>query len=56
MKKHQKPPRYNVISLRVSDMEYKMLQEMASQHALSISDMIRRALEISPATNPDAQQ
>lgn len=39
-------PRYNVISMRVSDDERKELQHIALQHSLSISKMMRQAMDI----------
>lgn len=38
-------PRYNVISLRVSDEERDSLQNIASQFSMSISEMLRRSLQ-----------
>lgn len=38
-------PRYNVISMRVSDHEKRELQRLASQYEVSISDMLRQAME-----------
>ena len=46
MGKYKETPRYNVISMRVSDVERKELQHIASRHALSISDMMRKAMDI----------
>jgi len=46
MGKYKDTPRYNVISMRVSDTERIELQNIASSHALSISDMMRQAMEI----------
>lgn len=45
MANYKKVPRYNVISMRVSDDERKVLQKIASRNALSISDMMRQAME-----------
>jgi uncharacterized protein (DUF1778 family) len=44
MANYKKKPRYNVISMRVSDDERKLLQTLASRNALSISDMMRQAM------------
>lgn len=46
MGKYKDTPRNNVISMRVSDTERIELQSIASSHALSISDMMRQAMEI----------
>jgi predicted transcriptional regulator len=46
MGKYKETPRYNVISMRVSDLERKELQHIASRHALSMSDMMRQAIDI----------
>ena len=46
MGKYKDTPRYNVISMRVSDHERKELEHIASRHALSISDMMRQAMDI----------
>lgn len=45
MGKYKETPRYNVISMRVSDNERQALQALASDNALSISDMMRCAME-----------
>ena len=45
MGKYKDTARYNVISMRVSDDERKALAAIASHQALSISDMMRQALE-----------
>ena len=46
MGKYKDTPRYNVISMRVSDSERKELQHIASRHSISISDMMRQAMDI----------
>jgi predicted transcriptional regulator len=46
MPKYKETPRYNVISMRVSDDERKSLQKLASQNALSISEMMRMAMQV----------
>jgi predicted transcriptional regulator len=46
MGKYKDTPRYNVVSMRVSDGERKELQHIASQHSLSISEMMRQAMDI----------
>jgi hypothetical protein len=45
MANYKKTPRYNVISMRVSDKERKALQTIASRNALGISAMMRPAME-----------
>ena len=46
MGKYKETPRYNVISMRVSDLERKELEQIASKHSLSISDMMRQAMDV----------
>lgn len=46
MGKFKETPRYNVVSMRVSDAERKELQQIASRHSLSISGMMRQAMDI----------
>jgi len=46
MGKYKDTPRYNVISMRVSDGERKELQHIASRHSLSISEMMRQAMDV----------
>ena len=46
MPRYKETPRYNVISMRVSDDERESLQKFASQNALSISDMMRMAMQV----------
>ncbi len=46
MGKYKDTPRYNVISMRVSDDERKELHNIASQYSLSISDMMRQAMDV----------
>lgn len=46
MGKYKDTPRYNVISMRVSDVEHKELLHIASRHDLSISKMMRQAMDI----------
>jgi predicted transcriptional regulator len=45
MGKMKEIPRYNVISMRVSDEERKTLQELANELSVNISDMMRTALQ-----------
>jgi uncharacterized protein DUF6290 len=45
MAKYKEKPRYNVISMRVNDKERKTLQAIASCNALSISAMMRQAMD-----------
>lgn len=44
MGKYVDVPRYNVISMRVSDEERESLQRTANQLSISISEMLRRSL------------
>jgi predicted transcriptional regulator len=46
MGKYKDTPRYNVISMRVSDDERQELQNIASHYSLSISDMMRQAMDV----------
>jgi arsenate reductase-like glutaredoxin family protein len=46
MGKYKDTPRYNVISMRVSDLERNELQHIASRHSLSISEMMRQAMDV----------
>ena len=46
MGKYKETPRYNVISMRVSDDERKELQNIASQYSIIISDMMRKAMDV----------
>lgn len=46
MGKYKDTPRYNVISMRVSDVERKELKQIASLNSLSISDMMRQAMDV----------
>ena len=52
MSKYKEPPRYNVISMRVSDDERESLQKLASQNALSISGMMRLAMQVFTFEDP----
>ncbi len=45
MGKYKETPRYNVISMRVSDSERQALKAIAQQNAVSISEMMRYAME-----------
>lgn len=38
-------PRYNVVSMRVSDEECEALKKAAAELSISISDMMRRILQ-----------
>jgi predicted transcriptional regulator len=42
----KKPPRYNVVSLRISDAEKETLTEIARRMDRSISDVMREAVEL----------
>ena len=46
MGKYKDTPRYNVISMRVSGVERKELQHIASRNAISISVMMRQAMYV----------
>jgi predicted transcriptional regulator len=45
MDKTNETPRYSVVSMRVSDAERHAIQQIALQKKLSISKMMRQALE-----------
>ena len=45
MGKYKDTPRYKVISMRVNSVERKELEQIASRYSLSISDMMRQAME-----------
>ena len=45
MGKYEDTPRYNVISMRVSDFERQELETIASFRASNISQMMREAME-----------
>ncbi|HBA73217.1 MAG: hypothetical protein A2X82_07470 [Geobacteraceae bacterium GWC2_55_20] len=45
MAKTKVTPRSNIISMRVSEKERQILKKLASRHKLSISDMMRHAME-----------
>ena len=45
MGKYKDTPRYNVISMRVSDYERQELEAIASCNDLNISQMMRAAME-----------
>ncbi|HEX5773028.1 MAG TPA: ribbon-helix-helix protein, CopG family [Geomobilimonas sp.] len=42
----KKTPRYNVVSLRISDAEKETLNEIARRMDRSISDVMREAVEL----------
>jgi len=46
MGKYKETPRNNVISMRISDDERKGLQQIASNHSISISNVMRQAMDI----------
>jgi arsenate reductase-like glutaredoxin family protein len=46
MANYKNIPRYNVISMRVSELERKELLQIASRNSLSISDMMRQAMDV----------
>lgn len=39
-------PRYNVVSLRVSDEDMKILKRLVTREQMTISDLLRDALEV----------
>jgi arsenate reductase-like glutaredoxin family protein len=39
-------PRYNVISMRISDSEREMLEQIMSMTSKSVSDIMREAMEL----------
>jgi 1,2-phenylacetyl-CoA epoxidase PaaB subunit len=45
MGKYKETPRYNVVSMRISDFERQELETIASFHALNISQMMRVVME-----------
>ncbi len=45
MAKYKETPRYNVISMRVNEDERKALRAIASHQKISISKMMRQAME-----------
>jgi len=44
MGKYKQHPRYNVVSIRVSDEEKALLDEMRRRDRISITDLMRKAL------------
>lgn len=44
MGKYKQNPRYNVLSIRVSDEEKALLDEMRQRDRSSITDLIRKAI------------
>jgi len=51
-------PRYNVISMRISDEEREMLQTMMETTSKSVSEIMREAMELfkSHVTAPDTMK
>lgn len=51
-------PRYNVISMRISDEEREMLQTMMETTSKSVSEIMREAMELfkSQVTAPDTMK
>ena len=45
MKKSTRVPRYNVVSMRISDSERKQLEEIVVNRNMSISEFMRVAFE-----------
>lgn len=50
MGKFKQSPRYNVISMRVSDDELSHFQHLASNYKICVSDMMRQAMELYKST------
>ncbi len=46
MAHYKDAPRYNILSMRVSDEERQSLQAIASDLSVNISDMLRTALNL----------
>jgi hypothetical protein len=46
MANYKNTPRYKVISMRVSERDRKELQQIASRNSLSISDVMRQAMDV----------
>jgi predicted transcriptional regulator len=46
MVKPKHTPRYKVISMRVSDTERQMIQKIAQRNNMSISKMMRQAMDL----------
>lgn len=44
MAKSKKHPRYNVVSVRVSDEERELLEKLSAEENKKVSDLIREAL------------
>jgi arsenate reductase-like glutaredoxin family protein len=49
-------PRYNVISMRISDAERETLEQIMTTTKKSVSDIMREAMEIIKARQQDAGQ
>lgn len=45
MGKYKAAPRYNVISMRISDSELQTVQAIASYYAISKSEVMRQVME-----------
>ncbi|MCM0080426.1 DUF6290 family protein [Geomonas sp. Red32] len=45
MAKSKKHPRYNVVSVRVSDEERQMLEKLSAEENKKVSELIREALQ-----------
>ncbi|GFO56554.1 hypothetical protein GMSM_35610 [Geomonas sp. Red276] len=45
MAKSKKHPRYNVVSVRVSDEERQMLEKLSADENKKVSELIREALQ-----------
>lgn len=46
MVKHKKQPRYNILSMRISDKEKAVLTEMRQQTCKSTSLLLREAMQL----------
>jgi hypothetical protein len=46
MGKQVNSPRYNIISMRVNDEERDLLQHVATQLSINMSEMMRRAMQL----------
>lgn len=51
MGKYKQHPKYNVVSIRVSDEEKALLDEMSQRDRSSITDLIRKAITSYTAFN-----
>jgi predicted DNA-binding protein len=56
MGKYKENPKYNVVSMRISDEEKLVLEEMTRQSSKSISRLMREAIQLYSPTVSDVQQ